>query len=93
MKPLCTFVRILMLPLKALVAVLAVFFAVMAAAAAIIAIFTGAVAAVVAYIKREEWTLPAFRWARDRTGRWSVTPWSSSTGAAAAPQHAETAGM
>jgi hypothetical protein len=93
MKPLCAFIRILLLPLKALVAVLAVLFVVMAAVAAIAAIFTGAAAAVVAYIKREEWTLPAFRWARDRTGRWSVTPWSSSTSEAAAPQHTETAGM
>lgn len=93
MKPLCVFIRILLLPLKALVAVLAVLFAVMAAVAAIIAILTGAVATVVAYIKRDEWTLPAFRWARDRTGRWSITPWSSSTSEAAAPQHAEAAGM
>jgi hypothetical protein len=35
-----------------------------------------AVAAVTAYVKREDWTLPAFRWTRDRTGRWRVTPWS-----------------
>jgi hypothetical protein len=35
------------------------------------------VAAVTAYVKREDWTLPAYRWTRGRTGRWRVTPWSS----------------
>ena len=34
------------------------------------------VAAVTAYVKREEWTLPAYRWTRNRTGSWRVTPWS-----------------
>jgi hypothetical protein len=28
-----------------------------------------AVAAVTAYVKREDWTLPAYRWTRNRTGR------------------------
>ena len=32
--------------------------------------------AVTAYVKREDWTLPAYRWTRNRTGRWRVTPWS-----------------
>jgi hypothetical protein len=36
-----------------------------------------AVAAVTAYVKREDWTLPAYRWTRNRTGRWRVTPWSA----------------
>ena len=41
-----------------------------------------AVAAIAtAVMKREDWTLPAYRWARDRTGRWSVTPWASANGA------------
>jgi hypothetical protein len=44
----------------------------MAGLAAIAAVAT----AIVAYFKREKWTLPAYRWTRDRTGRWSVTPWS-----------------
>ena len=34
-------------------------------------------AVIVAWIKREEWTLPAYRWTKDKTGRWSITPWSS----------------
>jgi len=50
--------------------------AAMAVVAAIIG-FMVVIAAVVAYLKRETWTLPAYRRTRDRTGRWSVTPWSS----------------
>ena len=34
-------------------------------------------AAITAFVKREDWTFPAYRWARDRTGRWRMTPWSS----------------
>ena len=34
------------------------------------------VAAIVAYLMREEWTKPAYRWARDTSGRWNVTPWT-----------------
>ena len=48
----------------------------MAALAAIVALMV-VVAAVAAYLKRETWTLPAYRQARDRTGEWSVTPWSA----------------
>ena len=49
----------------------------MAALAAIVALMV-VVAAVVAYLKRETWTVPAYRQARDRTGQWGVTPWSAS---------------
>ena len=34
------------------------------------------VAALLAYLKREQWTKPACRWARDTSGRWSATPWT-----------------
>ena len=34
------------------------------------------VVAVVAYLKREQWTKPAYRWARATSGRWNVTPWT-----------------
>jgi hypothetical protein len=34
------------------------------------------VAGVLAYVKREQWTKPAYRWARDTSGRWSATPWT-----------------
>ena len=52
--------------------------------------------AVVAYLKRDTWTLPAYRWARDtggrvsspasswvrdKCGRWCRTPWSADEGA------------
>ena len=47
-----------------------------AALAALVALVVVA-AAIVAYLKRETWTLPAYRKARDRTGEWSVTPWSA----------------
>ncbi len=33
--------------------------------------------AVIAYLKRDTWTKPAYRWARDKSGRWSRTPWSA----------------
>jgi hypothetical protein len=93
MKLVRVFMRILLLPLMALMAAVGMLLAVIAAAAAVAAIFTGAVAAIVAYVKREDWTLPAFRWARDRTGRWSMTPWSSNPTEEAAPPQAKTAGV
>jgi phage shock protein PspC (stress-responsive transcriptional regulator) len=52
--------------------------------------------AVVAYLKRDAWTLPAYRWARDKgsrvsspaynwvrdkSGRWNRTPWATGNGA------------
>ena len=52
--------------------------------------------AVVAYLKRDTWTLPAYRWARDKgsrvsapatnwvrdkSGRWNRTPWATGNGA------------
>ena len=49
----------------------------MAALAAIVALMV-VVAAVVAYLKRETWTVPAYRQARDRTGQWGMTPCSAS---------------
>jgi hypothetical protein len=45
----------------------------MAALAAIVAV----AAAVIAYVKRETWTRPAYHWARDKSGRWSKTPWGA----------------
>jgi hypothetical protein len=51
-----------------------------AVVAAVVFVFSGlaAIAAIiVAWVKREEWTLPAYRWSRDKTGRWSMTPWSA----------------
>ncbi|MGZ4199850.1 MAG: hypothetical protein ACXVP1_06650 [Thermoleophilia bacterium] len=47
---------------------------------AVMAAFVGfAVVAVTlaAYLKREQWTKPAYRWARDTSGRWNRTPWTS----------------
>ena len=48
-------------------------------AVALLAALVGftAVVAVVAYLKREQWTKPAYTWARDTSGRWSVTPWAA----------------
>jgi len=44
------------------------------------------VAAVTAYVKRDTWTLPAYRWGRDRTGRWRLTPWASKADGGAAQE-------
>ena len=41
------------------------------------------VAGVVAYLRREQWTKPAYRWARDTSGRWSMTPWTPAAPGAA----------
>jgi len=43
-------------------------------------------AAVTAYVKRDTWTLPAYRWGRDRTGRWRVTPWAGKSDSEAAQE-------
>jgi hypothetical protein len=34
------------------------------------------VAGLLAYVKREQWTKPAYRWARDTSGSWSATLWT-----------------
>jgi len=44
---------------------------------AVLAMLAAVGSAVTAYVKRDTWTKPAFRWARDKSGRWSMTPWSS----------------
>ncbi len=38
--------------------------------------FVVVAAGLLAYLKREQWTKPAYRWARDQSGRWSATPWA-----------------
>jgi hypothetical protein len=52
------------------VAMMIMFMAFLASAVTVVA------AALTAYVKRDDWTPPAYRWTRDRTGRWRVTPWS-----------------
>ena len=42
---------------------------------ALIAMLT-VVGAVVAIIKRETWTKPAYRWARDKSGQLRYVPWN-----------------
>jgi len=39
--------------------------------------FVAVAAAMLAYLKREQWVKPAYRWARDFSGRWNATPWES----------------
>ena len=55
-------------------AIAALVIIVMTAMAAIAAV----AAALVAYFKREKWTLPAYRWAREQTGKRGFVPWSAS---------------
>ncbi len=43
----------------------------------------GIALAAVLYIKRDAWTLPAYRWARDTSGRLGFTPWGPGDGGAA----------
>ena len=64
---------VLLVPVTAIVtavAMMIVFMAFLASALTVVA------AAGTAYAKREDWTLPAYRWTRNRTGSWRVTPWS-----------------
>jgi hypothetical protein len=50
--------------------------AVIVAVLAVLTGFAALITAATAYWKRESWTKPAYRWTRDRTGRWRFTPWS-----------------
>jgi hypothetical protein len=61
-------------------AVIALVVFVVVALAALVAVASAAIA----YFKRDTWTKPAYRWARDKSGRWSRTPWSA--GDSAAPE-------
>ena len=82
--------KVLLGPMTAIVtcvAMMVMFVTVVVAVLASLAAFAAAVAAVVtAYVKRDTWTLPAYRWARDRTGQWRVTPWAGNTDTAAAQE-------
>ena len=64
---------VLLVPVTAIVTAAAMMVMFMAFLASALTV----VAAVTAYVKREDWTLPAYRWTRDRTGRWRATPWSA----------------
>lgn len=68
---------IMLAPWAALMGAVVMLLAFMAFVTAFLAPLVAMAAAVTAYVKRDEWTLPAYRWARERTGRWRVTPWSS----------------
>lgn len=85
-------VRILLAPARALRAAIITMVVFMAFVTAVIVFFAALVAVVVvAYLKREEWTLPAYRWARDRSGQWTFTPWSSAQDAVQQAEEATTA--
>ena len=66
-----------------MVAFVMVVLASLAAFAAVVA------AAVTAYVKRDTWTRPAYRWGRDRTGDWRVTPWTSKADGGSAQEDQE----
>ena len=51
---------------------------------ALLAVLAAVGSAVTAYVKRDSWTKPAYRWARDKSGRWSMIPWNA--GEAATPE-------
>ena len=77
---------ILLAPWAALMGAVMMLLAFMAFVTALLAPLVAVAAAVTAYVKRDEWTLPAYRWARDRTGRWRFTPWNPDGGGAVAPE-------
>ena len=51
--------------------------------ALVAAVPVGIALAVVLYLRRDAWTLPAYRWARDASGRLGFTPWGPGDGGAA----------
>ena len=61
--------------LGALVAVVAVVKFTVVLLAAVVG-FVVVAAGLLAYLKREQWAKPAYRWARDTSGRWRMTPWT-----------------
>ena len=67
----------LLVPVTAIVTAVAMMVMFLAFLAFLASALAAVAAAVTAYAKREDWTLPAYRWSRTRTGRWRVTPWSA----------------
>jgi phage shock protein PspC (stress-responsive transcriptional regulator) len=67
--------------LAALLALVTAFVAFIAFVMVALAALVAVASAVVAYLKRDTWTLPAYRWTRDKCGRWCRTPWSADDGA------------
>ncbi len=67
--------------LGAIVAVVAVVKFTVVLLAALIG-FVVVAAGLLAYLKREQWTRPAYRWVRDTSGRWNATPWKPTDKAA-----------
>jgi len=65
----------------ALIAVMAMVVAVIAFVAFVV-VALAALLGITGYVKRETWTKPAYRWARDKSGRWSRTPWGPGDGSA-----------
>jgi hypothetical protein len=57
--------------IEAAITVVKVVVVLLAALAGFVVVAVG----LLAYLKREQWTKPACRWARDQSGRWSATPW------------------
>ena len=56
----------------AVIAIVAFIAVIVAALAAFFAVVGG----ILAWFKRETWTKPAYRWARDKSGQWRYTPWN-----------------
>ena len=75
-------------PVTAIVTAAAMMIMFLAFLAFLASALTVVAAAVTAFVKREDWTLPAYRWSRNRTGRWRVTPWSGDGDAEVANEEA-----
>lgn len=75
-------IRALLGAIDAAIAVVKVVVVVFAALAGFVVVAVG----MMAYLKREQWTKPAYRWARDQSGRWNMTPWTPADSGAAEPE-------
>ena len=64
--------------MRALLGLIAATMALVAFIIVVLAALSGlaVVIGVLAYLKRDQWTKPAYRWARATSGRWNVTPWT-----------------
>ena len=65
--------------MRALLGLIAATMALVAFIIVVLAALSGlaVVVGVLAYLKREQWTKPVYRWACATSGRWNITPWTS----------------
>ena len=82
MKSIRCMVSLLLGPILAVIALMKFIGVLLAALVGLAVVGAG----LLAYLKREQWTKPAYRWVRDTSERWSRTPWPSAEPGAGEPE-------